>query len=111
MVTGVGWKFWRTNEYLLENIKISASVTDVSTRESEMTFQVSSTEKNNLDLVKLRFFADCDKNKVEPLQIYMNNERIFSSVPDCGSLRSMDISPHYLLSDENRILFRTDTSM
>ena len=28
-------------------------------------------------------------------------------MPDCGILRSMEISPHYLLSGENTLIFRT----
>ncbi len=107
MVSGVGWKFWRTNEYTLENIKITGSVTDKSSQESKVAFQVSNTEKNNLDRVFLKFFPDCDVGGVGPLQIYLNNNEIFSSVPDCGVLRSLEISPHYLLSDENTLIFKT----
>lgn len=107
-VTGVGWKFWQTNEYILENIKITADVKDVSTRASELMFQVSSTEKNNLDRVYVKFFPDCDIRDVAPLNIWLNNNKIFSSVPDCGLLRPLEISPHLLLSGENRLTFSTD---
>ena len=106
-VSGVGWKFWRTNEYNLENIKITGSVTDKSSQESKVVFQVSSTEKNNLDRVFVKFFPECDVKKVSPLEVFLNNNQIFSSVPDCGIARSLEISPHYLLSDENTIIFRT----
>ncbi|MFO8016622.1 MAG: hypothetical protein R6U32_05950 [Candidatus Woesearchaeota archaeon] len=107
MVSGVGWKFWRTNEYILENIKITADVTDVSTRESELVFQVTGTEKNNLDRVFVKFFPDCDIKEVGPLEIVLNNNRIYSSVPDCGILRPLEVSPHLLLSGENKLKFST----
>jgi len=107
LVSGVGWKFWRTNEYMLEDIKITGSYTDVSTRESKVVFQVSNTEKNNLDRVFVKFFPECDIDEVAPLEVFLNNNPIFSSVPDCGMLRTLEISPHYLLSDENVLLFRT----
>ncbi|MBU0536142.1 MAG: hypothetical protein KKE20_04200, partial [Nanoarchaeota archaeon] len=106
-VSGVGWKFWRTNEYELENIKITGSITDKSSQESKVTFQVSSTEKNNLNRVFIKFFPECDVKKVAPLQVFLNNNQLFSSVPDCGITRSLEISPHYLLSDENILIFRT----
>lgn len=106
-VSGVGWKFWRTNEYLLENIKMTGSYTDRSNQEAKAVFQVSEAEKNNLDRVYLKFFPECDIKKVEKLEVYLNNNQLFSSVPDCGMQRSLEISPHYLLSDENTLIFRT----
>ncbi|MCX6707873.1 MAG: hypothetical protein NT001_07110 [Candidatus Woesearchaeota archaeon] len=106
-VSGVGWKFWRTNEYLLENIKMTGSYTDKSNQEAKVVFQVSEAEKDNLDRVYLKFFPECDINKVDKLEVSLNNNQIFSSVPDCGVLRSLEISPHYLLSEENTLIFRT----
>jgi hypothetical protein len=106
-VSGVGWKFWRTNEYILENIKMTGSYTDKSNQESSVVFQVSEAEKNNLDRVYVKFFPECDIKKVDKLEISLNNNQLFSSVPDCGMQRSLEISPHYLLSDENTLTFRT----
>lgn len=107
-VSGVGWKFWRTNEYILENIQVTADITDISTRKSELVFQVTSTEKNNLDRVFVKFFPDCSIREVGPLNIWLNNNKIFSSVPDCGILRPLEVSPHLLLSGENNLAFATD---
>jgi len=107
-VSGVGWRFWRTNEYILEDIKIAADITDISTREATIPFQVSSTEKNNLDRVYVKFFADCEVKEVGPLNIYLNTNRIFSSVPDCGIARSLEVSPYLLLSGDNTLIFKTE---
>lgn len=107
-VSGVGWKFWKTNEYILENIKITADVTDISTRKSDLVFQVTSAEKSNLDRVFVKFFPDCEIDDVGPLTVLLNNNRIFSSVPDCGMLRPLEVSPHLLLSGENSLVFSTD---
>ncbi|MCX8146942.1 MAG: hypothetical protein N3D84_00555 [Candidatus Woesearchaeota archaeon] len=108
IVSSVGWKFWKTNEYELEGIKIAADVTDISAREAKVVFQVSEAEKKNLDRVYLKFFPECNVREVDPLEIFLNNNKIFSSVPDCGILRSMELSPHYLLADENILQFKTN---
>lgn len=107
-VSSVGWRFWRTNEYMLENLQISADITDVSTRQAQEVFQVGSTEKNNLDRVFVKFFAECDTKTAGVLEVILNNNRVFSSVPDCGTARTLEISPHYLLSNENTLIFRAD---
>lgn len=107
-VSSVGWKFWRTNEYILENVKITADVTDLSTRKSELVFQVTESEKNNLNRVFLKFFPDCEVREVGPLNIVLNNNKIFSSVPDCGLLRPLELSPFLILNGENRLSFNTE---
>lgn len=107
-VSGVGAAFWRTNFFDLENIKVTADVTDVSTREAKLTFVVSETERNNVLRVLFRFFPDCVPGDVGVLQAYINNHEVFSSVPDCGVLRPVEFSPHYLLNGENTLLFKTD---
>ena len=107
-VSGVGWKFWQTNEYTLESIQISADFTDVSTRQSTLVFQVTSTEKTNLDRVFVKFFPDCEIDEVGILDIILNNNKIFSSVPDCGIVRTLEVSPSNLLSNENTVIFRTE---
>ena len=107
-VSGVGAAFWRTNFYDLENIKITADITDVSTREAKLSFVVTETERNNVVRAKLKFFPDCDPLSAGVLKVYINNHEIYSSVPDCGVLRPLEFSPHYLLNGENVLLFTTD---
>lgn len=103
----VGFRFWTTNEHALENIKLTAEVTDVSTQEAKAVFHVTTTEKNNLNRVFLKFMPDCLQATIGVLDIFLNNHNIFSAVPDCTVLRSLELAPEYLISGENTLLFKT----
>ena len=107
-VSGVGVAFWRTNEYNLANIQITADVTDTTGQESRNTFVVSETEYRNIDSAKLRFFADCTPSDVGILEVSVNNQIVSSSVPDCSSLRPIDVSPAYFQNGENKVTFKTN---
>ena len=106
-VSEVGWKFWETNEYQLSNIMISADVTDISSQESKSVFLVTSTEKKNIKSATLKFNPDCVQSRVGTLDVYLNNHNVFSAIPDCNMLTSIDFSTTYMLNGENRLVFKT----
>jgi hypothetical protein len=108
-VSDVGLAFWSTNEYSLENVQVTADVTDVSAQQSKNVFVLSTTEKFNLDRARLRFFADCNQGEIGTLHILVNNHEVFAAVPDCGMLRPVEFSPAYLESGENNVVFKTDS--
>lgn len=108
-VSGVGIRFWTTNEYTLQGFKITADITDVSTRESQNVFLISGAEKDNLEEVKLKFSPYCDTQKVGPLKILINNHNIFSGVPDCDMLNTVEFSPFYVVEGENRLVMNAET--
>jgi len=100
--------FWKTNEYLLENIIITADLVRREAQESKNIFIVSSVEKNNLEKAVLRFLPECITGLVGPLDVWINNYNIYSAVPDCGALSPpIEIPEYYLVSGENRLIFRT----
>lgn len=106
-VSDVSWKFWGTNEYAIEDLTITGDITDISTQQSSVVFLVTATEKNNLEKAAVRFFADCNPAKVGILSVYLNDHNIMSSVPDCGMLRPIEVSPTLLVGGENKLSFRT----
>ncbi|MBW2983728.1 hypothetical protein KY361_01290 [Candidatus Woesearchaeota archaeon] len=108
-VSGVGAKFWTTNEYTLQGFKITADITDISTRESRNVFLISGAEKENLEEVKLKFTPYCDVKKVGPLEILINNHNIFSGVPDCDILNTIAFSPFYVVEGENILVMKAET--
>ncbi len=108
-VSGVGAAFWRTNEYLIEDFKITADLTDTRTQESVTTFIISDTEKSNIEAAELRFLPDCEQKNIDVLEIMINKNIIYSSVPDCGLAYPLDFSPMYLLRGENKLTFKSDT--
>jgi hypothetical protein len=106
-VSEVGWQFWTTNEYELRNIQISADITDVSDQLAKNTFSVTDSEKFNMEGSSLRFFPDCQPVEVGALSIYMNNQMIYSSIPDCGVVNYIEFSPSILTAGDNNIIFKT----
>jgi hypothetical protein len=105
--SSVGAAFWRTNEYTLENVKITAEITDATTQEAKTVFHVTSTEKNNVNRAFLLFIPECQQDKIGVLEIFLNNHNIFQAVPDCGIIRSLEVSPQYLINGENSLGFKT----
>ncbi len=106
-VGDVGWRFWRTNEYVIEDLTVTGDVTDISTQQSKVVFLATATEKNNLEKASVRFLADCKPADVGILDVYLNAHNIFSGVPDCGTIRSTEVSATLLVSGENTLSFRT----
>ena len=107
-VSEVGFMFWKTNEYILENLKILADVTDISARKGSGVFFMEDAEVQNLKSSKLKFFSDCDIRRVSRLDVLINNYNILSSIPDCGMLQTVEFSPFILIEGENKLEFRTD---
>ncbi|MBN1385973.1 hypothetical protein JW968_03270 [Candidatus Woesearchaeota archaeon] len=106
-VSTVGWKFWKTNEYIIKDLSITADVQDISRQTSRNTFIVTSTEKDNLEKATLKFIPECEAGDVGKLNIYINNHNLYSSVPDCGLLIPLEFSPGFLSTGENELVFRT----
>ncbi len=105
-VSEVGFRFWTTNEYQLTDLKITGDVTDVSEQLSSNTFIVTDSEKFNLEKATLKFFPDCNPRSVGALTIYLNNENVYSSIPDCGQLNLIELSPSTLSAGENALIFK-----
>jgi len=107
-VSGVGWRFWTTNQYLLEDIQVVGDVTDISEQESKSIFTISGSEKDNLNRAFLKFSPDCTPRNVGKLNVYVNNFNVYSAVPDCGSLTPVEFSTGHLNEGENKVVFQTD---
>ena len=107
-VSPVGYKFWTTNEYSLENIKIIGDITDTSRQESANIFILSGAEFSSMDKAVLRFIPYCKSvNDIGTLDIFINSRKIFSSVPVCDSAYKQDIPKSALNEGENNIVFKT----
>ena len=104
----VGWKFWTTNEYELENIMVTADITDVSEQLSRNTFTVTDTEKFNLERSYIKFFPDCNPRTAGSLKVYINNEMIFSSIPDCSQINMVEFSPSTITAGDNTVIFKAE---
>jgi hypothetical protein len=106
-VSGVGARFWASNEYTLTEIKITSDVKDVEAQQAQTVFLITTKELLNMEKAKLTYYPDCSPGEVNPLDIYINNRLIVSSIPDCGSLHRKEFLPDRLITGENEILFKT----
>lgn len=103
-----GWKFWRVNKHRLENIQITADVSDVSQQKSRNIFIVSATEKSNVKRAILRFTPDCVTGKTGKLNVLINQHSVYYSVPDCGGRIAIEFTPDVLREGENTIIFDSE---
>lgn len=107
-VSSVGAKFWQTNEYSLENIKIIGDITDTSRQASENVFDITESEFSNLERATLRFAPYCsDTANVGLLEIFVNTKKVFSSVPVCDNPYKQSLPKSLLNQGENNIVFKT----
>ena len=107
-VSSVGLKFWTTNEYSLENVRIIGDITDTSKQESTNLFTLSDSEFSSMDKATLKFIPYCGNvNDIGTLDIYINNKKLFSSVPVCDNAYKQSIPKSALNEGENNIVFKT----
>jgi hypothetical protein len=107
-VNEVGYAFWTTNEYQLDDLMITGDVTDISQQVSQTTFTVSDTEKYNVERARLYYYPDCYPRSVGALTIMVNNDVIYSSIPDCQQINMVEFSPSVLSAGDNHLYFKTD---
>ncbi|MBS3138540.1 hypothetical protein J4207_02440 [Candidatus Woesearchaeota archaeon] len=99
-----GAAFWRTNGATLQDVKVTADVTDTDATRSRSVFLISNTEYNNLEKVFLKFQPDCNINTASPLDIFVNEFNVYSGVPDCGVQRmKLEFPVSYVRRGENEI--------
>ena len=108
-VSSVGMKFWTTNEYDFENAKIIGDITDTSRQESNNIFTISDSEYSSMDKATLRFIPNCRNiAALGILDIFVNNKKMFSSVPVCDSQYKQSIPKSVLNEGANTIVFKTN---
>lgn len=104
-VSSPGVAFWRTNQYLLENVEVTGDVLDVSHSTSRQFFFVTDEEQLNLESIKLKFLPQCDVRDVGPLIIYLNGQEVYSGVGDCGVFNTISMDPDLVFEDKNELEF------
>lgn len=107
-VSSVGLKFWKTNEYSFEDIKIIGDITDRSKQESRNIFTLTSKDLANIEEANLRFVPYCKSvADVGTLDITINSRNLFSAVPVCDDSYKQPIPIGLLDAGENKIIFKT----
>ncbi|MFH1054184.1 MAG: hypothetical protein V1740_07230 [Candidatus Woesearchaeota archaeon] len=107
-VSSVGMKFWTTNEYSLEDLKIIADVTDVSQQRSRNIFTLTEAEYENIEEATLKFVPYCGGLASSgQLMVGINNKNVFSSIPICADPYYIPLSRRMLSAGENYVTFST----
>ena len=96
------------NYYELKDVKVTATVEDVSNRESLQAFFISSPEYKGIEEAYLRYFVECRPSNIGMLDTYINDVRLSSKVPDCGSSVKIAIDPDYLVQGTNKARFSAE---
>lgn len=108
-VSSPGIAFWKTNQYILKNLKIVAEVIVVSTQKSKHLFYLNPTEAENIKEAKLRFSLNCVPEKKGYLEVKLNQYPIFSGVPEnCGDLFYYPLPLEIIQSGNNWLTFKTE---
>jgi len=111
-VSGPGIEFWKSNEYLIQDMKITADITDTSGRESKQVIVVEDQEKANTKEIELTFVADCTATEVSPLEILLNTRQIYKAIPDCGM--RVKVPPgdsSWIRQGQNSLLFKAEKGL
>ncbi|MBN2141910.1 hypothetical protein JW711_01140 [Candidatus Woesearchaeota archaeon] len=101
--------FWKINEYSLESLVISGTVTDYSGARSEQHFSVSAMEYEKFEKAQLEFLPDCPPREGGQLQVLLNGRPVYTSYPDCGIKATIEISKDYLREGDNVLVALTNT--
>ncbi|MBI3035749.1 hypothetical protein HYY71_05500, partial [Candidatus Woesearchaeota archaeon] len=108
-VSSVGAKFWTTNEYSFENVKIFGDITDTSKQESTNLFTLTESEFSSMERATLKFIPYCGNvNGLGALDIFINNKKVFSSVPVCDNVYKQSIPKSAFNEGGNNIVFKTN---
>ncbi|MEK6943114.1 MAG: hypothetical protein AABX00_03570 [Nanoarchaeota archaeon] len=108
-VSSVGLKFWTTNEYGFENVRIIGDITDRTKQESNNVFEITESEFASLDKVTLKFTPYCSSiNELGLLDIFVNDKKLFSSVPVCDRPYKQSVPKSLLNEGSNNIIFKTN---
>jgi len=107
-VDDVGWQFWKTNKYVLENMRIIGQITDDSRQESRNVFIMTDEEFFNVEEAQIIYNPECIPFDTGVLNVWLNNNVLFSGVPDCGSFNKRDIPLNMFERGENTLVFKTE---
>ncbi len=102
------WQFWSKNYYDMKNIKIIASISDVSNRDATESLFLTQNEAGNIERASIVYFVECSPKDAGKLSVYVNGARISSTIPDCGQIARYTVNPEELKQGTNEIRFSAE---
>lgn len=106
-VSDPGYKFWDSNEYVLEQVSVSGSFTDKSQLEGTQNFVIlGGNELLNIEKATLKYVAICNPSDRGKLTVTLNGNVLKSYLPEClSNPENIDFSPDQLKTGDNTLTF------
>lgn len=105
----VGFAFWKYNEIEISSAEIFADILDDSGLYNSQKAWIGKDEYLNMEDSLFRYYAGCDLISSKKLDILLNKEIIFSGIPDCNMLNTINhVDKSILKEGDNLFEFRTD---
>ncbi len=102
-----GIVFWRQHQYIIDDFKLFADVTQTSQQSSLVSFDLKPSEFKSLSRLKLKFYPTCTQSTVDKLYVSLNGQTISEQVPDCNVLNIYDLPQIQTKEGMNTIEFKT----
>ncbi len=106
-VSSPGIKFWSTNQYYLEDIKLIGTEIDISHLESKNKFYISEDEIKTAKKLELKYYPICTPSKIGILTIKINDQEVYSGTPTCNIQNKFEFGPELVHLGNNDIEFST----
>lgn len=106
-VSSPGLKFWKTNEYYLENIQVIGTLEDASHLSTKNKFYIAKDELESANKMEMKYYPNCDSKKIGPLIIEVNNNEVYSGTPLCNIENHIEFGPELIHLGDNDIEFST----
>lgn len=103
-----GVLFFKTNKYSLLNVKLFGDVTDKSGFINTQSFFITTQEDNFLEKATVSFLPNCKETDVSRLQVSLNNQEVYSGIPNCKLPVKIEVGSGRVLEGENKIMFAID---
>ena len=100
--------FWRYNEYMLSDIKLTADITDVTNAKNEQTFNIEEVDYERTDTARMKYIPVCKEYQIQNMEINLNGQRIFKGIPDCNVHNFIAISKTQLNTGINELEFKVE---
>ena len=101
------WRFWERNFYDVGNVRVTGTVENTDRSEANKTFFMSKEEVDaeNVESAFLSYIVDCRVREAGTVSVFLNDNRISSSVPECGNMERTFIDPSDFNEGTNELRF------
>jgi len=96
------------NSFILKNLQVLGDIYDVTKNKGSIEFSVFEEDLKDFKSASLSFYVDCLETEVGLLNIYVNNYKSYSAVPDCGIVNKKIDVLNALRDGNNLIRFENE---